>query len=191
MGEADFNQFIRLRNQLVVAVRDFSREENLPPLQVKLLAKDIKEQLKLTHKVVEVVDRPHRKICVTMLRYNVEKPEISYVQVRLFGRRRDEEKFNQVVYVNYKLDEFICLVDVMKSVYDKVIAIELVICNVLQQVIATIYSLLSFSFYWSQNELEHWRKQKSISQIEIKIGTLSCYTNNTQNLSRKNYFDFS
>ena len=62
MGEADFTQFIRLRNQLVVAVRDFSKEENLPPVRVKLLAKDMEEQLKLTHKVVEVVDRPHRKI---------------------------------------------------------------------------------------------------------------------------------
>ena len=30
MGEADFNQFTRLRNQLVVAARDFSKEENLP-----------------------------------------------------------------------------------------------------------------------------------------------------------------
>ncbi len=30
MGEADFNQFITLRNQLVVAVRDLSTEENLP-----------------------------------------------------------------------------------------------------------------------------------------------------------------
>ena len=29
-GEADFNQFIRLRNQVVVAVRDYSIEENLP-----------------------------------------------------------------------------------------------------------------------------------------------------------------
>ena len=57
MGEADLNQFIRLRNQLVVAVRDFSKGENLPPVQVKLLAKDMEEQLKLTHKVVEVVDR--------------------------------------------------------------------------------------------------------------------------------------
>ena len=130
MGEADFNQFIRLRNQLVVAVRDFSKEENLPPVQVKLPAKDMEEQLKLTHKVVEVVDGPHRKICVTMLRYNVEKPETSYVQVRLFGRRKDEEKFNQIVYVNYKLDEFIYLLDVMKSVYVKNIANEPV-CNVL------------------------------------------------------------
>ena len=83
MGEADFNQFIRLRNQLVVAVRDFSKEENLPPVQVKLQAKDMEEQLKLTHKVVEVVDRPHRKFCVIMLRYNAEKPETSYAQVRL------------------------------------------------------------------------------------------------------------
>ena len=128
--EAGSNQFIRLRNQLVVAVRDFSKEENLLPVQLKLLAKDMEEQLKLTHKFVEVVDWPHRKICVTMLRYNVEKPEISYVQVRLFGRRKDEEKFNQVVHVNYKLDEFFYLLDVMNSVYDKVIA-DGPLCNVL------------------------------------------------------------
>ena len=75
MGEADFIQFIRLKNQLVVAVRDFSKDENLPPVQVKLLAKDMEEQLKLTLKVAEVVDQPHRKICVTMLRDNVEKLE--------------------------------------------------------------------------------------------------------------------
>ena len=116
MGETDFDQLIRLRNQLIVAVRDFNKEENLQPVQVKLLAKDMEEQLKLTHKVVEDVDRPHRKNCVNMLHYNVEKPETSYVQVRLFGIRKDEEKFNQIVYVNYKLDEFIYLLDVMNSV---------------------------------------------------------------------------
>ena len=116
MGDADFIQFIRLRNHLVVTVRDFSKEENLPTVQVKLLAKDMEEQLKLTNKVVEVVDRPHRKICVTMLRYNGEKTETSYVEVRLFGRRKDEEEFNQIVYVNYKLEEFFYLLDVINSV---------------------------------------------------------------------------
>ena len=65
-----------------------------------------------------------------MLRYNVEKPQTPYVQVWLFGRRKDEENFNQIVYVNYKLDEFIFLLDVMNSVYDKVIANE-PLCNVL------------------------------------------------------------
>ena len=96
----------------------------MPPVQVKLLAKGMEEQLKLRHKFVEVVDRPHRKICVTMLRYNVEKPETSYVQVRLFGRRKDEEKFNQIVYVNYNFEELVYLLDVINSVYDKVIANE-------------------------------------------------------------------
>ena len=67
---------------------------------------------------------------MTMLRYNVEKPETSYVQVRLFGRRMGEEKFNQLVYVNYKLDYLIYLLDVMNSVYDKVIANE-TLCTVL------------------------------------------------------------
>ena len=56
MGEADFNQFSLLRNQLVFAVKDFSKEENLHPVQVKILAKDMEEQLKFTHRVVEVVD---------------------------------------------------------------------------------------------------------------------------------------
>ena len=161
-GEADFNQLIRLRNQLLVADREFSKAENLPPVQVKLLAKDMEEQLKLTHKVVEFVDRSQRKICVTLLRYNVEKPETSYVQVLLFGRRTDEEKFNQIVNVNYKLYELIYLLDVMNSVYDKVIVNE-PLCNVLYQVFATSYTSLSFSFCLSQNEWEHWRKQKPIS----------------------------
>ena len=56
MGETDFNQLIRLRDRLVVAVSEFNKEEFLPPLKVKLLAKDMKEQLKLTDKFVEVVD---------------------------------------------------------------------------------------------------------------------------------------
>ena len=52
------------------------------------------------------------------------------MEVRLFGRRRDEEKFNHIFYVNYKLDEFILLLHVKDSVYDEVIANEL-LCNVL------------------------------------------------------------
>ena len=41
-----------------------------------------------------------------------------------------DKKFQQVVYVNYRLEEFIYLLDVMKSVYDKVITNQ-PICNVL------------------------------------------------------------
>ena len=130
MGEADFNQFMRLRNQLVNVAENFAREENLTPVLIPTMSRDMDEQLKLALKVVDVVDRTNRKIFVTLLRYNVDKPESSYAQVRLFARKKEDEKIQQVVYVNYKLEEFIYLLDVMNSVYDKVITNQ-PICNVL------------------------------------------------------------
>ena len=80
----------------------------------------MEEQLKLVHKVIDVVYCPKRRICVTLLRYKAENPESSYAQVCLFGRKMEEEKIQQIVCVNYKLDEFVYLLDVMSSVYDKV-----------------------------------------------------------------------
>ena len=130
MGEADFNQFIRQRKQLVVASDNFLREQKLSPVLQSTLSKDMEEQLKLVHKVIDIVDRPNRRICVTLLRYRVDNPESSYAQVRLFGRKTEEEKFQQIVHVNYKLDEFVHLLDVLSSVYNKVIANQ-PICNVL------------------------------------------------------------
>ena len=64
MVEADFNHFIRQRNQLVVAADNFLREQNLSPV-LSTLSKDMEEQLKLVHKVIDVVDRPNRRICDT------------------------------------------------------------------------------------------------------------------------------
>ena len=130
MGEADFNQFIQQRSQLVVAADNFLREQNLSPVLMSTLSKDMEEQLKLIHKLNNVVDLPNRKICVTLLRYKMDKPEISYAQVHLLGRKKEEEKFPQIVSVNYRLDENIYLLDVMNSVYDKIIANQ-PICNIL------------------------------------------------------------
>ena len=86
------------------------------------------EQLNLAHKAVDELDRANRKMCVTLLRYNVDKPENSYAQVRLFARKNHDEKFQQIVFVNYKLEEFINLLDVMNSLYNKVITNQ-PICN--------------------------------------------------------------
>ena len=130
MGEADFNQFVRQRNQLVVAADNFLREETLSPVLQSTLCEDMEEQLKLVHKVIDIVDRPKRRICVTLLRYRANNSDTSYAQVPLFGRKTEEEKFQQTVYVNYRLDEFVYLLDVMNSVYDKVIANQ-PSCNVL------------------------------------------------------------
>ena len=129
MGEADFNQFIRQRNQLVVAADNFLTEQNLSLILQSTLSKDMEEQLKLVHNVIDVVDCPNRRICLTLLRYKVDNPDTSYAQVRLFGWK-EEEKFQQIVYVNNKFDESEYFLDVMNSVYDKVIVVQ-PICNVL------------------------------------------------------------
>ena len=120
LGEADFNQFMQLRNQLVNAAEVFAREENLMTVLLPTMSKDMDEQPKLAHKVVDLVDRANRKICVTLLGYNVDKLENSYAQVRLFARKKEDEKFQHVVYVNYKLEEIVYILDVMNSVYDEV-----------------------------------------------------------------------
>ena len=68
---------MRLRSQLVDAAENFAREENLTPVLIPTMSGDMDEQLKLAYKLVDVVDRTNRKICVTLLRYNVDKPESS------------------------------------------------------------------------------------------------------------------
>ena len=143
MGEAHFNQFTRLRNQLVNAAENSAREETLTSVLIPTMSRDMDEQLKLAHKVFDVEGRANRKICVTLLRYNVDKPESSFAQVRLFAMKKEDEKFQQVVYVSYKLEEFIYLLDVKIYVEHKVVTNQ-PICNFLLKVISPVYSLSIF-----------------------------------------------
>ena len=149
MGEAGFNQFMRLMNELVNATENFAREENLTPMLIPTKSKDMDEQLTLAFKVVDVLDRANREIYVTLLQYNVDKPQTSYAQVRLFGRKKEDEKFQQIVYVNYKLEEFIYLLDLMISVSDKVFSNQ-PICNVLSNVFSTVYFPSKFFLFESR-----------------------------------------
>ena len=62
--------------------------------------------------MVDVVDRANRKSCVTLLRYIVDKPESSYALVQSFARKKEDEKFQQIVHVNYKFEQFFDWLDV-------------------------------------------------------------------------------
>ena len=95
------------------------------------MPRDMDEQLKLAHKVVDVVYRGIKKVCVTLLWYSVDIPKSSYAQFRIFARKKDE-KFQQVVYGNYKPEEFVYLLDLINSVDDKVNTNQ-PICSVLQK----------------------------------------------------------
>ena len=67
----------------------------------------MEEQIKHAHKVVDVVERRNRNICLTLLRLrcNLDKPETCYAQDLLVARTMEEKKFQQNVYLKYYFEE--------------------------------------------------------------------------------------
>ena len=166
--ESDFNQFMRLRIQLVVAAENFAYEEKLSPVLIPTLPRDTDEQLKLAHKLVDLVDWANRRVGVTLLRYSLDKPEGSYTQVRLLARKTEDEKFQQIVHVNYELEEFIYLLDVMNYIFHKVTTNQ-PICNVL---IKKIISLLFIIFLFIRVKMS-WNigdDKNILLQLKWKLG---------------------
>ena len=74
------------------SAENFGREENLSLVLIPTMSKDMDEQPKLAHKLVDAVDRANRKICVTMLHYSVDKPDSSFAQVRMITRKKENLK---------------------------------------------------------------------------------------------------
>ena len=54
----------------------------------------------------------------------MDKPKRSYAEIRLCASRKVDEKFQQIIYVNYNLEEFIYLLDTMNSVFEETFNIE-------------------------------------------------------------------
>ena len=69
------------------------------------------EKFKPAHKVIDAVVQANKKICVNLLRYNMENTEISYAQLRIFAEKKEQEKFQQIVFVNYEFEKFIYILD--------------------------------------------------------------------------------
>ena len=118
MGVFDFKQLLCLRNPTVQAVREFSTDEMLKEVVTSPLSKDLDEKLKHHQKAITIVVRPKEKIFATMKKYCIDKPEITYVQLRLFTRNSEHDKFQQLVFVTYKYDDYLYLLDVITSLSD-------------------------------------------------------------------------
>ena len=157
MGEADLKRFKRLRNELVFEAENFGRRERLSPVLIPTVSEDTDEQRKLAHELIDVVDQANRKVCVTVLRYNVEKLENSCAQVRLLAKRKEKEKFQTIVQGIKELEYFVFfLLDEMDSVYYKVITKKPILQLVtLLQKILQLVTLYQFSLHSSQDELEY------------------------------------
>ena len=87
---------MRLRNQLVIAAENFVTVENLTSMLIPTISKELDEQLKVAQKVVDFVDHPYKKFCVTLLRYNTDKPGRLYAQVQIFSRKSKMGHFNKL-----------------------------------------------------------------------------------------------
>ena len=118
--------------------------------------------------MVAVEDRANRELCVIPLRYSVDKQESSHAQVRLFARKMEDGKFQQIVSVEYKLEEFFCLLDVKNSVYDTVI-VNKPICIVIQKVIELNF-FISFLFVPVRMSWNIGEKRNLFLKIKSKLG---------------------
>ena len=61
------------------------------------------QELANCNKVYDIATYNRRQVCVTIKKYNVNKP--SYFQIRLFTAK-ENEAMKQVAYVNYTLNDF-------------------------------------------------------------------------------------
>ena len=162
MGEADFNQFMRLTNQLVIAAENVVREG-------KLVSSGDTNNVQRHGRTTQNCSHgswcswpSKQKDLEYSVAYNLDMPESSYAQVGFFEWKTKDENFQQIVYVNYELEELIHLPDVTNFVYDKVIAIE-PIRNVLKKLLnlVTLYHFFSIRFKMSWNSED---KSKPLSQ---------------------------
>ena len=61
------------------------------------------QKLANCNKVYDIATYNRRQVCVTIKRYNINRPP--YMQIRLFTEK-ENEAMEQVAYVNYTLIEF-------------------------------------------------------------------------------------
>ena len=81
---------------MIIGSENFGREENLSPVLIPTVSKDRDEQIKLAHRVVDILDQASGKISVNLLRSNVKKPQNQHAQVRLFAKKKEDEKCQQI-----------------------------------------------------------------------------------------------
>ena len=61
------------------------------------------QELDICNRVYEIAIYNMRRVCVTIKKYHVNRPP--YIQIRLFTAE-ENEAMKQVAYVNYTLNEF-------------------------------------------------------------------------------------
>ena len=101
LGEKEGETISAIRNTVI------HDAENLGLVPILELISDkestMDQELANCNKVYDIATYNRRQVCVTIKRYNINKPP--YIQIRLFTAK-ENEVMKQVTYVNYTLNEF-------------------------------------------------------------------------------------
>ena len=98
---------VKKKGKRISAIRNtvIHDAENLGPLPVLEPYSDrdstMEKELANCHAVYDVATNNKRRVCVTIKKYNVNKP--SYIQIRLFTAK-ENEVLKQVAFVNFTLN---------------------------------------------------------------------------------------
>ena len=93
MGDSDSNQFMPLRNQLIVVVDNFGGDRKRFPTQTTTVSKEMEDKLTLVQEKNQVVGRRNDANFLILMQNKMNEPESSYAQFRLFARKNEEKKF--------------------------------------------------------------------------------------------------
>ena len=95
-------------------------------------------------------------------------PEKSLDQVRLCARKSEDENFQQIVSENYKIENFIFLLDLMNSLFDEVPTKKpILLSNEKKLQLFTLYRIF---FFLTQDGSGISESKQLLYQVKIKKG---------------------
>ena len=101
LGEKEGERISAIRNTVIHDAENLGLVPVLEPYSDK--DSTMEQELANCHAVYDVATYKKRRVCVTIKKYSVNKPP--YIQIRLFTTK-ENEVLKQVAYVNYTLNEF-------------------------------------------------------------------------------------
>ena len=101
LGEKEGERISAIRNTVIHDAENLGLVPVLEPYSDK--DSTMEQELANCHAVYDVATYKKRRVCVTIKKYSVNKPP--YIQIRLFTAK-ENEVLKQVAYVNYTLNEF-------------------------------------------------------------------------------------
>ena len=102
---------MRLVIQCFVALENFGRVKHSSPILIATFSQEMQKNIKACSQKNGIVFATNGRICVTLLRYNVDKPESTFARVGFFAGKKDGEKFQHINFTEKTnlMEKLICV----------------------------------------------------------------------------------